>query len=120
VLKLRIQGDISPLSHVVIVKHRGNFSFTVFVYLCFRRLKRWILEKQQKGVQGTRRYRHKSVGDVETNLPKNKRQQQQQQFTQAIQVGSSPAEDVAESIKKVSNFRGVFWSFPMNVSSNER
>jgi hypothetical protein len=63
------------------------------------------LEKQQKGVQGTRRHRHKSVGDVETNLPKNKRQQQ---FTQAIQVGTSPAENVAECIRKIGGFKGVF------------
>jgi hypothetical protein len=58
------------------------------MYACFRRLKRWIFEKQQKGAQGVRRHRHRSVGDAEPNLPRNKRQQQlQQQFTQAIQVG---------------------------------
>jgi hypothetical protein len=87
-----------------IIKHRGNF--IMFVCLCFRRLKRWIFEKQQKGVQGTRRHRHKSVGDVETNLPKNKRQQLQ--FAQAIEVGTSPAKNVAECMKKTSNFKVVF------------
>jgi hypothetical protein len=56
----------------------------VLCYLFCRRLKRWIFEKQQKGAQGTRRHRHRSVGDAETNLPKNKKQQQQ--FAQAIQV----------------------------------
>jgi hypothetical protein len=64
----------------------------MFIYMFFRRLKRWIFEKQQKGVQGIRRHRHRSVGDVETSLPKNKRQQQL--FTQAIQVGTSPVENV--------------------------
>jgi len=61
------------------------FFKVVFVCLYIRRLRRWIFEKQQRGAQGTRRHRHKSLGDVEASLPKNKRQQQQ--FAQAIQVG---------------------------------
>jgi hypothetical protein len=64
-------------------------------------------------MQGTRRHRHRSVGDVETNLPKNKRQQQQQQqFTQSIQVGTSPAKYVTDCVEKICNFRQCFGAFP--------
>ncbi|KAJ9594749.1 hypothetical protein L9F63_013959, partial [Diploptera punctata] len=57
-----------------------NAFFMVVPFI--KRLKRWIFDKQQKGAQTARRHRHKSVGDVEVNLPKNKRQQ----FAQAIQA----------------------------------
>jgi mRNA-decapping enzyme subunit 2 len=59
-----------------------NAFFMVMPFM--KRLRRWIFEKQQRGAQGTRRHRHKSLGDVEASLPKNKRQQQQ--FAQAIQA----------------------------------
>lgn len=46
------------------------------MFFLYRRIKRWVQEKQQreKNVPG-RRHRHKSVGDVE-NSSKSKRQQQ--------------------------------------------
>lgn len=78
--------------------------FGVFIYLFCRRLKRWIFDKQQKGAQGTRRHRHRSVGDAETNLPKNKKQQQQ--FAQAIQVRTLKM--LAGYISKISIFKEVF------------
>jgi uncharacterized membrane protein len=67
--------------------------------LYIRRLKRWIFEKQQRGAQGIRRHRHKSLGDAEANLPKNKRQQQQ--FAQAIQVGMQLVEIFTQCAKKL-------------------
>ncbi|XP_066587223.1 m7GpppN-mRNA hydrolase isoform X2 [Prorops nasuta] len=49
-----------------------NAFFMVFPFV--KRLKRWIYEKQRETKNGTtRRYRHKSVGDVES-LAKSKRQ----------------------------------------------
>jgi len=83
-------------------------------------LKRWIFDKQQKGVPGTRRYRHRSLGDVETNLPKNKRQQQQ--FAQAIQARTSVIKSIVGHVNRITVSEGVFctWycSFPINVSSD--
>lgn len=48
-------------------------------------MKRWVQEKQQreKNLITTRRYRHKSLGDVES-ISKSKRQQQL--FSQTVQV----------------------------------
>ncbi|GLG95391.1 M7GpppN-mRNA hydrolase [Gryllus bimaculatus] len=59
-----------------------NSFFMVVPFI--KRLKKWIFDKQQKKIQGTRRHRHKSVGEVETSQPKTRKQQMH--FSQVIQV----------------------------------
>ncbi|XP_069682519.1 m7GpppN-mRNA hydrolase isoform X1 [Periplaneta americana] len=85
-----------------------NAFFMVVPFM--KRLKRWIFDKQQKGAQGTRRHRHKSMGDVETNLPKNKKQQQQ--FAQAIQAEVQDFQSMRQ--QKLSNS-----SPPRNIRRQE-
>ena len=56
------------------------FAFGIFNLLFFRRMKRWVQEKQQRDKSASttqaRRHRYKSVGDVEPSSNKTKRQPQ--------------------------------------------
>lgn len=73
---------------------KNCITYVVCDFLLFRRVKRWIQEKQQReknAIATVRRQRHKSLGDVET-ISKNKRQQQplfHQFSTCPPQVGKS-------------------------------
>nr|CAD7262894.1 unnamed protein product [Timema shepardi] len=71
-----------------------NAFFMVVPFI--KRLKRWIFEKQQKRAQNSRGHRHKSVGDVDFNQPKNKRQQ----FASAIQAEMQEFEALRQQHQK--------------------
>lgn len=84
-----------------------NAFFMVVPFL--KRLKRWIFEKQQKGIP--KRSRHKSVGDVEpVQIQKNRKQQQQ--FSLALQA------DV-QDVQLMRQQKGASMSPPRNVRRME-
>lgn len=55
----------------------------IFIDFLSRRMKRWVMEKQQREKNIPRRHRHKSLGDVETT---SKSKRQQQLIPQSVQV----------------------------------
>lgn len=74
----------------------------------FRRMKRWIQEKQQreKNLTTTRRHRHKSLGDVET-IPKSKRQQQL--FSHSVQIDINPYIYLFFLFSHINKFSCTLW-----------